>query len=328
MTTPDILEGLCYCGIEFSRCPVDLRERWTRSMQTDADYQRAAQMLAASLGLGSECVIISTCNRFDIVIHGQLDRTKIKRFFFDLINETDAPARTGDQDADLFRYFTGAQALRTLLRVACSLESLVVGEPHILGQVKDAFFRSQRLNISGKNLGIFFRHCFMFAKRVRTETPLGKNALSIGHAAVDMVRRVFSDLNERQVLILGAGEMARLSAQYIIECQGKLTIANRNSSKAQALSQELSRRVDDAVPRIISLDDALATLHEFDVVIAATGAQQHLIQGSHARSLAERRGGVPLVFVDVGVPRNIDPTLKNFDNPIIRFLCYFSSLQP
>jgi glutamyl-tRNA reductase len=147
---------------------------------------------------------------------------------------------------------------------------------------------------------------------VRTETDLGKNAVSVGHAAVAIIQRVFENLNKQRCLVVGAGEMARIAAQHLRACGAeKITLANRTLQRAQELSHQLTRC------SVLSLSDALGQLHEFDVIIAATASQEFVLKKQHGAQLLRRRSGLPCVIVDISVPRNVDPSLGSLENVFV-----------
>ena len=314
-------EGIIYCGAHYSRCPVEVRELWAQgyalsegpaALKTIVDDLMAEQ--------GTEVVVISTCNRFDLCLFGRLNPSKIEEIFIRFIDWTSTripnmnssllQAKNWQQDIPSWiRTQNGEQALLQLFRVASSLDSLVLGEPHILGQLKESYQSAVAHGLCSQEATATFNRTFQVAKKVRSETELGKNAVSIGHAAVEIIQRVFENLSKQRCLILGAGEMARVTSQHLRSCGAEsITFANRTFSKAEQLSEQLQRCA------AMTLEDGLNRLHEFDVIIAATSSQEFVLKAEHSEVLRKRRSGLPGVIVDISVPRNVDPSLGKLKN--------------
>lgn len=320
---------LSYFGAHFSRCPVEIRELWTRFFDSAQGRIRLAEIARRHFGEVG-VVPIFTCNRFDICVDAAPTEAGLLAFFADLTQEaagvltqlgsaewhegklhtqklrndvTDlltAPERL----KTLLRFAGGAAAAAQLFRVAASLDSLVLGEPHILGQLKEQLAVARDLGLLSAGVEVVFSRAFSIAKRVRSETDLGRNAVSIGHAAVALAGRVFEDLAKQRALVIGAGEMARLACQHL-SAHGifELSIANRTLAHAQNLAQVIGGRVN-----ALSLEDALTRLTQFDVIIAATSSRETLLRREHFVDFKRARKGDPLVIVDVSVPRNVDPS--------------------
>jgi glutamyl-tRNA reductase len=317
------LKGMMiYSGAHYSLCPVEIREIWAQGYSLPEGPQTLKKIIAETVGDSStEMVVISTCNRFDLCLFGQLNQEKITDVFVNfaqwtlvqkpvLQNFTTNHKNWFKDIAQWLRIFIDKDAVLHLFRVGSSLDSLVLGEPHILGQIKDAFRVAAQLGFCHQEATATFNRSFQVAKKVRSDTELGKNGISIGHAAVDIVQRIFDNLSSLTCLVLGAGEMAKISSQHLRYCgAGKITIANRTLSKAEELAQQISSA------NALSLEQGLKQLAEFDIIIAATSAQEFIVKNDlHSELLNRRRLGTPCVLVDISVPRNIDPQLGQLDN--------------
>jgi|GEM_PF-661769 len=313
--------GMIYCGAHYSLCPVEVRELWAKGFALNDGPTTLKQIVERQAGHATtEMVVITTCNRFDLCLFGHLQNIQLERIFIEFAEWTLAQFPNLQSALDTnrnwrhelrawLRSMSDEHALQHLFRVGCSLDSLVLGEPHILGQLKDSFQNALTNGFCSQEATTVFNRTFQVAKRVRSETDLGKNAISIGHAAVEIIRRVFDNLNKQKCLILGAGEMARITTQHLRACGAEnLTIANRTLSRSQKLAEQIEHS------QALLLETALTRLHEFDIIIAATSAQGFIVHKKHLETLLKRRSGVPIVIVDISVPRNVDPELGKLKN--------------
>jgi glutamyl-tRNA reductase len=331
-----------YIGAHYTSCPVEIRELWTKAFDSVEGRQRLALLVREHLGHARAGVVpIFTCNRFDLCFEGCLTEDQLLAMFCsicslaaDVLQSTHRVSFEGSaseqsegsevgslalhgslalravaQDPKgrllpMIRHWQGAQAVQHLFRVACSLDSLVLGEPHILGQLKEELARARDLGLSSPAMEGLFSRAFGAAKRVRTETDLGRNAVSIGHAAVTLAARIFDDLSRHKVLVLGAGEMARLAAQHLLARGAEhVTVGNRTLANAQSLAESLDARAI----KLLGLAEALDRLWSFDIVIVATASRQLLVEERHLKNWSKMRRGEPAVIVDVSVPRNVSP---------------------
>jgi glutamyl-tRNA reductase len=313
---------MIYCGAHYSLCPVEIREIWAQGYSLPEGPLMLKKIITMITGEDSaEMVVISTCNRFDICLFGKLRQQQIPDVFvqFAQWTLTQLPAlQTSARKhqsrfsnaGNWLRIMADEQALHHLFRVGSSLDSLVLGEPHILGQLKDAFNSAMQRGDCHQEATLTFNRAFQVAKKVRTETDLGKNGISVGHAAVEIVRRVFDNLEQHKCLILGAGEMANITARHLKHCgAGSVYIANRTLARAEQLAAQIPQC--EAIP----LDRCLAALGDFDVIITATSSQEFILRKDlHEDKLIRRRVGKPSVLVDISVPRNIDPKLGELKN--------------
>ncbi len=286
-------------GVSHRTAPVELRECVDFARQ---GVDRALAALAAR-GLGRELVVLSTCNRAEVYA----------------VTETDAPDGVFGRfmsdyhgvayEALAAHLFVrrGADAARHLFRVAAGLDSLVVGEPQILGQVKEAFATANELKHTGALTNRLFHSAFAVGKRVRTETGLGEGAVSVSYAAIALAKKIFGDLTGLSVLILGAGEMAKLTGVHLQAQQVRqLTIASRTLATAESLARHLDGR---AVPWSW-LPDALASA---DIVISATGATEPVLTRARIEEVMRPRRSRPLFIIDIAVPRDVEPAAGDLD---------------
>jgi glutamyl-tRNA reductase len=263
----------------------------------------AALAALASRGTAREMVVVSTCNRAEIYAVGDNDAVAdtLEQFFSDYHGVAHA------QIAEHLYTRKGADAARHLFRVSAGLDSLVVGEPQILGQVKAAYSAATELHYTGALTNRLFHSAFQVGKRVRTDTGLGEGAVSVSYAAIALAKKIFRDLKGLNVLILGAGEMAKLTGVHLAAQQVKqVTIASRTLQTAQALATELG---GVAVPWT-ELDAALAAA---DIVVTATGATEPVLTTSRIGDVMRHRRSRPLFLIDIALPRDVEAGVGDLD---------------
>ena len=288
-------------GVSHRTAPIELRERLDFSSR---DVGAAVEALATRPS-AAESVVLSTCNRSEIYVASaappELAREEIVQFlteYHQLPVETFSP--------HLFS-FSDAEAAQHLFKVAAGLDSMVVGEPQILGQVKDAFQTASERRRTGPVLSKLFTWSFNVGKRVRTETALGEGAVSISFAAVALARKIFGRLQGRRVLVVGAGEISTLTAQHLrAHGVGEMIITSRTPAHADALAASTGGR---AVPWE-ELDAALAAA---DIVVTATGSQRPIITRAQVETVTGRRRRDPLFIIDVAVPRDVEATVGDIE---------------
>jgi glutamyl-tRNA reductase len=293
-------------GINHKSAPVEVRERLALTEE------------ACSTGLRSlvdgnivrEGLIVSTCNRVEVLAettNEQLSETLKRVNTFLSRGETLPPSFF---ETHLYQH-TDDEAIRHLFRVASSLDSMVVGEPQVLGQVRRAYSIALEAGTAGRILNRLVHQAFRVAKRVRTETGIGANAVSISYMAVELGRKIFNSLEGHTALLIGAGEMAELSARHLLNSGvARVLIANRTAERAERLATDLG---GEAVS-FEALSDHLA---EADIVISSTGADQFLITEQMAREALSKRRNRPSFFIDISVPRNIDPAVGKIPNVFV-----------
>jgi glutamyl-tRNA reductase len=282
-------------GVSHRTAPVGLRERLDFSSR---GVREAVSHLAALPEYG-EAAVLSTCNRSELYVAADNvadARLALRRFF------AQYHALALDQLEPHFYEAVDADAARHLFRVAAGLDSLVIGEPQILGQVKDAYHAANELHSVGAVLTKLFHWSFNVGKRVRTETALAEGAVSVSYAAVALARKIFGDLSGRSVLVIGAGEMGKLTATHL-KAQGihRLTITSRTAAHAQAVADAIG---GDSAPWEL-LPAALAAA---DIVITATGSELPILTRAQVESTMRARRHQPLFLIDIAVPRDIEPS--------------------
>jgi glutamyl-tRNA reductase len=275
-------------GLSHHTAPIDVRERLA------LPEGRQTELLQAMAQAPAEALLISTCNRVELYVVGPGE---------DLGERTHAAlAEVAGQDLVPYLYsHRGEAAVQHLFRVAASLDSMVLGEPQILGQVKDAFEQAQRLGAARGELARVCAAAFGSAKRVRTETELGKAATSMASAAVEMARHIFDGLHGKTVLLVGAGEMGELSGKHLVSAgASRVLVANRTFERAEVLATLLR---GEAVP-FERLDESLVLA---DVVICSTASPAYIITREKVAAVLKPRKHRPLFLVDLAVPRDVEP---------------------
>ena len=287
---------LVLVGLSHHTAPLEVRERIgiSRSMVP------AALDRLANDGC-DDAVLLSTCNRTEVYAVAA-DPVAMGERIIGCLADYRGVSRD-DIDAALY-VRTDADAARLLFRVSAGLDSLVVGEPEILGQVKDAYKVASEARGTGSVINRLFHGAFAIGKRVRTDTGLSEGAVSLSYAALTLARKIFGDLGSRQMVVFGAGEMARLSALHFHQQVASTTIATRRQDRGEALASEVNGRV-------IAWDDRLAALAEADILVSATGSPDLVLTAAElSRAIAARRGR-PMFVVDLAVPRDIDPAIAD-----------------
>jgi glutamyl-tRNA reductase len=288
--------ALFVASLNHHTAPVEVRERLALSA---ADVGAALVLLEDV----TEALLLSTCNRVEVYAIGDPSRAP---FAFDGI-----VTRRG-LDVDTVRPLvvsrTGEAALRHCFRVAASLDSMIVGEPQILGQVKEAFALAQGAGTVGPMLHRVMEQAFTVAKRVRTETALGQHAVSVPFAAVELAKKIFGDLAGTSTLLIGAGEMGELAARHLRD-QGarSIVVANRTRARAEALAANLGGTA-------IAFDGWRTALATADIVITSTGAPEAIVGVSAVREVLAHRGARPLFFIDIAVPRDVESAVGDLPN--------------
>ncbi len=259
-------------GLNHHTAPVEVREQLAF---TEGELLPTLQALTAREAI-QEALIISTCNRVEVIAEAA-DANQLRDFLYERKN-----LPHNSLNHHLFQY-TDAEAVQHAFRVAASLDSMVVGEPQILGQVKDAFQLAQQAGTVGRTLTRLMNRAFAVAKKIRNETGIGANAISISYVAVALARKVFDSLEGTTVMLLGAGEMAELAAKHFItNGANRLLIANRTLETAQTLAAEMKGEA-------VALEDLDNRLSEVDIVLCSTGAPHYLITPQHIHHALEAR---------------------------------------
>ncbi|HSD46242.1 MAG TPA: glutamyl-tRNA reductase, partial [Pyrinomonadaceae bacterium] len=254
-----------------------------------------------------EGLIVSTCNRVEILSATTTEQTESSAGRLAQFLDAAGQLPAGFLNKHLYSH-TNEDAIRHLFRVASSLDSMVVGEPQILGQVRHAYAIGVEAGTVGRTLNRLVHHTFRVAKRVRNETGIAANAVSISYMAVELGKKIFDSLKGSTVLLVGAGEMAELSARHLVNAgASRMLIANRTEETARRLADEFGAAT-------VAFDQLEGLLSEADVVICSTGAPDYVVTEAQARKGLERRRNRPTCFIDISVPRNIDPAVGKLPN--------------
>ena len=281
-------------GLNHRTAPVELRERVA---VPSSRMVKALHDLCGREHL-AEVVLLSTCNRTEIYARSTKFHSAVSDVLEFLSEQGSAPPE--DFSEHLYTYYDDS-AVSHLFGVAAGLDSMIVGEGEILGQVRDAWQLAESEGASGQAMARVFRHAIELGKRVRTDTAIGRRALSVSSAAVALAERTMFSLRGRSVLILGAGDVAEgLGRALIAAGVGEVVVANRTHARAVGLAERLGGR---AVP----LGDLQDVLTSVDVLLTATDSTEVHVERADVEAVMERRGGVPLLIVDVAVPRDVDP---------------------
>lgn len=294
--------GYITAGINHRTAPITLREQVAFSAD---QLTNALQSARAHTGI-KEIAILSTCNRTEIycVIHSPEAET-IELHYRKLIDwMTHYHQINSNLLAEHAYFFNDKEAVRHLMRVACGLDSMVLGEPQILGQLKSAYASAQEADTTGPALNRLFQHSFTTAKQIRTETAINEQPVSVAYAATRLAKQIFSDLSENTALLIGAGETIELTARHLCQ-QGvsNIIVANRTLERARFLTDRFGGRP-------VLLSDLSQVLHESDIVISSTASPIPVLgKGAVERALKQRKHK-PMFMVDIAVPRDIEPEVS------------------
>jgi len=288
-------------GLNHRTAGVEVREKFALT-----DVENFEKGLVANCPV-HECMALSTCNRVEIIaVSKQVSEREV---LDSLIQHWAGSCKSSPEVLlDNIYQYTDLEAVEHIFTVACSLDSMVMGEPQILGQLKDAY-RSAVDNGTAKTIVNRLLHkSFSVAKRVRTETAIASSAVSISFAAVELAKKIFGDLEGTKAMLVGAGEMAELAATHLLH-NGvmDIVIANRTFSRAKELSENMGGEP-------IQIEKMPDRLHEVDIVISSTGSPVAVIKAKEIKKVLKRRKNKPMFFIDIAVPRDIDPDVNNLDN--------------
>jgi glutamyl-tRNA reductase len=280
-------------GLSHKSAPIEVRERVALN---GADLKAALQELRASQGV-AEALVVSTCNRVEVFV--QAEGEAAARGFF---------TSRAEQAGDHLYVKEGAEAVRHLFRVAASLDSMVVGEQQILGQVKEAYGLASGVQAAGSYMSRLCNRAFATAKRVRTETGIGRGATSMSQVAVELVEKIFGDLKGRTILLAGAGKMGALSAKALrVLGADRVLVTNRSPERGQQLA-------DQVEGTFRPWEELAQLLVEADVVIVSTGAPTFVLTEEMVRAAKKQRRHRNLCLIDLAVPRNVDPACAQLDD--------------
>ncbi len=298
------MHDIVLIGLNHKTAPVGIRE----CIAFTPDETEQALVELRSHPAISESVLFSTCNRIELLMtaaQGQVAISAAKQFLADFKN-----VALSDFESTLYHY-AGDEAVRHTFQVAASLDSMVVGEPQILGQMKTAYRQATLKKTSGVILNKLLHRTFFVAKKVRTETGIGDHAVSISYAAIELGKKIFGDLTGKRVLLIGAGEMAELAVEHLIRNRaGAITVANRTFARGVELARRFSGEA-------IKFEEILNTIKTVDIIISSTGATEYVLRKDQIRDAMKRRRNRSLFFIDIAVPRDIDPEINRISNAYV-----------
>jgi glutamyl-tRNA reductase len=291
-------------GLNHKTAPVELRE----CLAFNEDDTGSAMEILQHYPSIKEVLLFSTCNRIEVLMAAEDKHSAVtaaKRFISEFKNITVS------QFDDALYIYDGEEAVRHIFRVASSLDSMVVGEPQILGQMKAAYRTATQRKTSGVILNQLLHRTFFVAKRVRTETTIGDHAVSISYAAIELGRKIFGTLEKKKVLMIGAGEMAELAVEHLIRNRvGNILVANRTFERGLDLAKKFSGTA-------IRFEEIVDCLQEVDIIISSTGSPDFIIMRDQVKGLMRSRRNRPLFFIDIAVPRDIDPEINRLLNTYV-----------
>ena len=298
------MERIILIGLNHKTAPVDIRE----CLAFSQDETRDALSDLRKIDAVDEAMLFSTCNRVELLIAARENQSAVdeaKRF---LSRYKQMPL---DRFESTLYLHQGEDAVRHVFRVAASLDSMMLGEPQILGQIKAAYRTATEEKTSGVILNRLLHKTFFVAKRVRSETGIGDHAVSISYAAIELGRKIFGDLQGRQALLIGAGEMAELAVEHLIRHRsGHIFVANRTFERGM----ELAAAYKGTAIRFEEIPDYL---RQVDIIISSTGAKEYILQKAHVKAVMRGRRNRPIFFIDIAVPRDIDPAINALNNAYV-----------
>ena len=292
-------DAIVLLGVNHKTTPLAVREK----LALAAGYEEPLRALRRLEAL-RECYLLSTCNRLEVLFTCH----NVEQAQHQVLDVLFGRAIAASEVEQYVYRHVNAEAVEHLFLVAASLDSMIVGEAQILGQLKEAYRHATKAGCSGFILNKLLHKSFSVAKRVRTETRIGAHAVSISYAAVELGRKIFGELTGKKVLLVGAGEMAELAAEHLVR-QGvaEIVVANRTLQRAV----NLARRYNG---RSVSLEEVLDQLRQVDIIISSTGAPDLILRKEDVRPVMRERRNRPLFFIDIAVPRDLDPAINDLDN--------------
>jgi glutamyl-tRNA reductase len=288
-------------GLNHRTAPVALRERFALA---EARVPATLQLLRDS-GIADEAVILSTCNRIEFYLATRLEP---KQAFAELTGFLKRCHDYRDPLTDEIYLLAEPQSVEHLFKVACGLDSMMLGETEVLGQLKTAYDLALQHGHTGPRLNKTFQRAFNVAKHIRTETNIQRGATSVAAVAVELAQRIFSSLDQRQVMVIGAGDTGEKAARALLSRGAKsILVSNRSHDRAEALAQELGGRA-------IRFEEWDEEFRRIDIVISSTSAPHYILDRAKLEPIMARRRNAPLLLIDIAVPRDIDPEVNLLDN--------------
>ncbi|MFD0617953.1 glutamyl-tRNA reductase [Paenibacillus sp. GCM10027629] len=288
-------------GLNYRTAPVEVRERFAIAEQA---LPEALQQLKATKSV-LECVIVATCNRTEIYV--VVDRLHMCGHFIRSFMEKWFQIPRQEFTNYLYIY-EDDRALEHLFQVTSGLDSMVIGETQILGQMKDAFLLAQEYGATGTWFNMLFKQAITMAKRAHAETTIGEAAVSVSYAAVELGKRIFGQFSKKKVLILGAGKMSELTVKHLYaNGADEVIVANRTLTRAEQLASKFNGRA-------CSIQGGISLLHEVDIVISSTGADGFVLDVKQVQESMKKRKNRPIFMIDIAVPRDLDPAIGSIPN--------------
>jgi glutamyl-tRNA reductase len=288
-------------GLSHHSSPVELRERFAFA---EARVPAVLQLLREQR-IADEAVILSTCNRVEIYAATSLDPSVA---FFELKNFLVTCHDYRDPLTDEIYTLSEPHSVHHLFKVAAGLDSMVLGETEILGQLKQAYDLALKHQHTGSRLNKAFQRAFNVAKHIRTETSIQRGSVSVGSVAVELAEKIFSSVSDRHVMVIGAGDTSEKTARALLSRGAKsIIVANRSHDRAVALATELGGRA-------VQFDDWSKEFAQIDIVISSTSAPHHILDRAKLEPLMKLRKNRPLLLIDIAVPRDIDPEVNRLPN--------------
>lgn len=288
-------------GLNYQTAPVEIRERLAFA---ENDLSSAMLELKGRKSI-LENVIVSTCNRTEV--YAVVDQLHTGRYYIKQFLSDWFQIDKSKFEEHLFIYESDA-AVKHLFKVTCGLNSMILGETQILGQIRDSFLLAQKNGATGTVFNHLLKQAVTLAKRAHSETDIGANAVSVSYAAVELAKKVFGHLRDKHVLIIGAGKMSELAIKNLYSNGAtKVTVINRTFERAKTLADQFSGHAK-------SLKELQCTVMEADIVISSTGAKDYILTNSMMTVMEKMRKGRPLFLVDIAVPRDIDPAIAQMEN--------------
>ena len=292
---------LTLIGVNHKTAPLDLREQLAVAEHELVDALARLKSIASV----EEAFMVSTCNRVELIVHS----TDSALNAVETISA--ACGKNAEALAQHLYIHRNEAAVRHLFRVASSLDSMVVGEPQILGQIKEAYAIARHAGTVRTELEALLTRAFAVAKRVRTETQVGGSAVNVASVAMDLARKIFGTLQGRTVMLVGAGKMSELAARHVMAHGAeKLYIANRTLERAQRLAAEQGGEA-------VAFEAVMAMAERVDIIITSTGSPTPIFRASDGEALMKRRKQRPLFFIDIAVPRDVDPKMNDLGSVFV-----------
>ncbi|RUM39914.1 MAG: glutamyl-tRNA reductase [Desulfocapsa sp.] len=292
-------EMILLLGVNHKKTPLAVREKLALS----SGYDKPLQQLGKIEGI-KEYYLLSTCNRVEVLVsvkEGADVQLALSRFLF-------GDALSPEEFQQYLYCYRDLEAVHHLFMVAASLDSMIVGESQILGQLKEAYRYSSDKKCTGPILNRLLHKSFSVAKRVRSETQIGASAVSISYAAIELAKKIFGSIEKKRVLLIGAGEMAELAAEHLVG-NGATDVVVCNRTLQRAL--DLARRFNGSA---VGLDELQEQLERVDIIVSSTGAPGIILHKKDVKPIMRGRRNKPLFFIDIAVPRDLDPALNDLDN--------------